>query len=114
MDIFNILAVPTRRNIIERLAQEGTLSASDISNTFRVSAPAISQHLKILRQAGLVSVKKQGRERMYTLDIEGIYEFERWTKDMTDLWNKRFNMLEEVLQREKKKLSNTSKKYHGK
>ena len=57
-DIFNALAEPTRRDIIEMLATKGQLSASDISTSFKVSAPAISQHLKVLREARLVTMRR--------------------------------------------------------
>jgi DNA-binding transcriptional ArsR family regulator len=103
MDIFEVLAVPTRREIIELLAKRGTLSATQISDGFNMSSPAISQHLKVLREAHLVSVEKSGQQRMYQLDITGLYEFERWTHKMTHIWNERFDRLEQVLLAEKKK-----------
>lgn len=105
MDVFTALAVPTRRNIIEMLASRGRLSATDIYDKFEASSPAISQHLKVLREVNLVQVEKQGQQRMYQLNVEKIYEIERWTQKMTNLWNKRFNALDKVLEIEKKKLS---------
>lgn len=104
MDVFTALAVPTRRNIIEMLASRGQLSATDIYDKFDASPPAISQHLKVLREVKLVRVEKQGQQRMYEIDIEGIYAFELWTQKMTHLWRKRFESLENVLEIEKKKL----------
>ncbi len=105
MDVFTALAVPTRRNIIEMLASRGTLSATDISDKFNSSPPAISQHLKVLREVKLVRVEKKGQQRMYEIDIEGIYAFELWTKKMKRLWSERFDALDKVLEVEKKKLS---------
>ena len=58
MDKFHALAEPTRRHIVEMLAREGELTAGDIQARFNVSAPAISQHLKVLREARLVQVEK--------------------------------------------------------
>ena len=104
MDVFTALAVPTRRNIIEMLARRGRLSASDIYDEFNASPSAISQHLKVLRKANLVQVEKRGQQRIYALDIEGIYAFELWTQKMTRLWNRRFTALDKVLEIEKKKL----------
>ncbi len=97
MDIFTALAVPTRRNIIEMLAKKGRLSATDIYEQFKISPPAISQHLKVLKQVKLVQVEKQGQLRMYEINLKGMREFEKWSKKMTDLWSKRFDALDEVL-----------------
>ena len=103
MDIFYAIAEPTRRSIIEMLAKKGRLSATDISDKFKMSAPAISQHLKVLREAHLVSVEKQGQQRIYQLNVEKIYEFERWTHGMTKVWNERLDKLDTVLKINKNK-----------
>ena len=78
MDMFSALAEPTRRSIIEMLAGEGQLSVSDIAARFDVSAPAISQHLKILREADLVWVEKRAQQRIYRLNPDAMREFEQW------------------------------------
>ncbi len=104
MDLFTALAVPTRRNIIEMLASRGRLSATDICDKFETSPPAISQHLKVLREVNLITVEREGQYRYYQLDIEGMYEVERWTQKITHLWSKRFDALDKVLKIEKKKL----------
>ena len=114
MDIFYAIAEPTRRTIIEMLAKKGRLSATDISDEFSMSAPAISQHLKVLREANLVYVEKQGQQRIYQLDMNALYDIERWTHQMTHTWNERFDRLNKVLEVEKKKLLVSKKKYHGK
>src|SRR4051812_2490610 len=103
MDIFYAIAEPTRRSIIEMLAKKGRLSATDISSTFTTSAPAISQHLKVLREAHLVCVEKQGQQRLYQLDMNTLYTIERWTHSMTALWDERLNKLEVLLKRNKLK-----------
>ncbi len=64
------LADPTRRQIVEMLA-DGERTAGDITRQFDISAPAISQHLKVLRQARLVSVRADAQRRIYTLDAPG-------------------------------------------
>jgi len=110
MDVFEALAAPTRREIIEMLASKGRLSATDIYDRFDASPPAISQHLKILREAKLVRVERQGQLRIYQIDPEGMDEIDQWTQRMTRLWNKRFDALERVLQAEKEKLKSTAKK----
>ncbi len=101
MDVFHALAEPTRREIIEILASHGQLSASSISNQFSMSAPAISQHLKILREAHLVEVEKRAQLRLYTINPRKILELESWAHKMSKLWNERFDRLDVFLQKEK-------------
>jgi DNA-binding transcriptional ArsR family regulator len=102
MDTFNALAEPTRRSIIEILATQGELSATEISNNFASSPPAISQHLKVLREAKLIKMEKRSRQRIYQLDPNAMNEIELWIKRTTEMWEGRFNRLDEVLQAEKK------------
>ncbi len=103
MDVFEALAAPTRREIIEMLASKGQLSATAIYAQFEASPPAISQHLKVLREAKLVEVEIRGQQRLYRIDPQGIEEIDQWSQKMTRLWNKRFDALEKVLANEKKK-----------
>ncbi len=97
MDVFYAIAAPTRRTIIELLAKRGRLSVTDIGDKFSISAPAISQHLKVLREANLVCVEKHGQQRMYQLDMHTMHTLERWTHKMTQLWNERLDRLDGVL-----------------
>jgi DNA-binding transcriptional ArsR family regulator len=103
MDKFHALGEPTRRNIIEMLAGNGQLSATEICVNFPVSPPAISQHLKILREAKLVRMEKRAQQRIYQINPDAIFEMEKWAKHMTQLWNQRFDALDMVLASEKKK-----------
>src|SRR5438128_5151095 len=102
--VFYALAEPTRRDIIELLASNGQLSATDISNNFAVSAPAISQHLKVLREANFVRVEKRAQQRIYRINPEAMSEVEEWVQEMTKQWNARFNVLDKILEAEKRKL----------
>ena len=111
MDTFSALADPTRRNIIEMLASNGQLSASDISDRFHMSPPAISQHLKILREAQLVQMEKRAQQRIYTIDPSGITQMEDWINQVRKFWNERFDALDAVLKEEMKK---QRRKPHGK
>ncbi len=104
MDKFAALAEPTRRKIIELLARQGQLPAADIYAHFPASHPAISQHLKALREAGLVQVEKRAQQRIYRINPEALFELEDWAGQMARLWNERFDALEELLESEKKKL----------
>ncbi len=102
--LFYALAEPTRRNIIELLANNGQLSATDISDNFSVSAPAISQHLKVLREANFVRVEKRAQQRIYNINPAAISEIEGWVQKIIEHWNARFDALDKVLELEKEKI----------
>jgi DNA-binding transcriptional ArsR family regulator len=104
MDKFSALADPTRRHILEMLASKGQLTATEISDQFQVSPSAISQHLKVLREANLVQMEKRAQQRIYQINRETMVELEEWTKQLTQRWNERFEALDEVLEAEKKKI----------
>ncbi len=108
MDMFSALADPNRRHIIELLAQNGQLSSTAISAKFSVSAPAISQHLKVLREAKLVKMEKRAQTHLYQINPEKIEELEVWVQKLGRMWDARFERLDRVLAAEKRKL-----KTHG-
>ena len=97
MDTFSALAEPTRRRIIEMIATSGRMSATDISDKFKVSPPAISQHLKVLREAKLVDMEKSAQMRIYTINTNSLLEIGDWTSKMAKLWDKRLDRLDELL-----------------
>ena len=101
MDKFSALADPTRRKIIELLAKSGELPATEISDHFSVSAPAISQHLKILRQVKLVRMEKRAQQRIYRLEPDTLQDLEAWARRMTQLWSQRFDGLDQLLKSDK-------------
>ncbi len=103
MDKFTALADPTRRTIIEMLAIHGQLCATEISDKFEVSPSAISQHLKILREANLVRMEKHAQQRLYRINPEPLRELEEWVSRMTELWEEQFEALDKVLQEEMRK-----------
>lgn len=103
MDTFTALADPTRRSIIEMIASRGELSASDISDNFSTSPPAISQHLKVLREVKLLRMEKRAQQRIYSIDTNGISEMEQWLVNMRRMWNERFDALDKYLESEKNK-----------
>ena len=96
-------------NYYARECTSDKLFSTIFCDKFETSPPAISQHLKVLREVELVIVEKDGQHRMYQLNVEKMYEFERWTQKMTHLWNKRFDALDKVLEVEKKKLLKINK-----
>lgn len=97
MDTFTALAEPTRRNIMELLVVSGNLSATDIYNKFKASPPAISQHLKVLREANLVRVEKRAQKRIYYVNPAPMKELEIWIKRFTAEWQERHDALEDLL-----------------
>jgi DNA-binding transcriptional ArsR family regulator len=107
--LFSALAEPTRREIIEMLANDGKLTATQISQRFQASAPAISQHLKVLREASLVLMEKRAQKRVYQINREAVLEIEEWAKEVAKLWNERFDALDKVLAEEQKKKSSKKK-----
>lgn len=101
MDIFYALSDPTRRKILELLASQGELSATQIYANFQVSPPAISQHLKVLREANLVKMEKHAQQRIYQINPKAVLELEDWSKQLAQQWNQRLDVLEELLKSEK-------------
>ena len=102
MDSLSALADPTRRRIVETLA-EGALSSGDIARRFSISAPAISQHPKTLRQARLVRVRAEAQRRIYELDLEGVDEMSAWIGQIRRHWATRLDALEAQLSMEQAK-----------
>ena len=96
MDRFAALADPTRRHILELLGG-GELTAGAVGEAFPVSAPAISQHLKALREAGLVRVRIDGQRRIYSLDPAGLEEIDAWLTKLRTFWSGRLSALEREL-----------------
>jgi DNA-binding transcriptional ArsR family regulator len=97
MHAFTALADPTRRQIIEMLAG-GERAAGDIVRQFEVSAPAISQHLKVLKEARLVTVRADAQRRIYALDAAGIDEIDAWLSGIRRFWSGRLDALERELE----------------
>jgi DNA-binding transcriptional ArsR family regulator len=102
-DIFSALADPTRRCILEMLAGNDEFPASEIHDKFQVSPQAISQHLKILREANLVHVEKRAQQRIYRINTDAMVELEEWSKSMRLRWSRRLDALDAVLKAEMKK-----------
>ena len=103
MDMFVALADPTRRNILELLASSGELTATAIYERFPISPQAISQHLKVLREAGLVNMEKRAQKHLYRLNPHTLSQFEIWVQNMQQMYEDRFSSLDAVLEREKQK-----------
>lgn len=102
MHALTALADPTRQRIVEMLA-ERELSAGSIAEQFDVSAPAISQHLKVLKEAKLVRVRADAQRRIYALDPAGFEEVEDWLNRIRRFWKVRLDALERALKDDDRK-----------
>ena len=93
---FEVLADPTRRQIVAFLA-EGESPVRDIVDQFNCSAPAISQHLKVLRDAGLVTVRPAAQQRFYSVNRIALAECAAWMMRMGGFWSEQLGVLEKEL-----------------
>ena len=93
------LSDPTRQRIVEMLAG-GALTSGEIARRFELSPPAISQHLKTLKLAHLVSVRVDKQKRIYTLDPKGVEEVSEWVARIRAFWNPRLDALEAALKKD--------------
>ena len=100
MDGFTALADPTRRQIVEILA-DGDRDASAIAQRFTISKPAISRHLSVLREGGLIEYRKAGQRRIYSIRPDGLNEIDEWLSRYRSLWSDRLDQLERALEEEK-------------
>jgi DNA-binding transcriptional ArsR family regulator len=85
-DVFNAIAEPRRRQIIELLATGESRAVGDLVERLQLPQPAVSKHLSVLRQVGIVSVTKQGQQRFYQLDAERLKPVHDWVKAFERLW----------------------------
>jgi DNA-binding transcriptional ArsR family regulator len=90
------IADPTRRRIVELLAERDR-TAGELVSEFDVSASAVSQHLKVLREAGLVTTRAEGRTRVQALDPAGLDELDAWLERTRSFWSRRLDALEREL-----------------
>ncbi|MCT8998662.1 ArsR/SmtB family transcription factor [Chelativorans intermedius] len=97
--LFRTLADPTRRAIFERLCREGNQTVAALTARAGVSQPAVSKHLRVLKQAGLVRDRHQGRQTHYSAQVDALSPLIDWTKQMTGFWHGRLDALEELLDR---------------
>jgi DNA-binding transcriptional ArsR family regulator len=93
-DVFAALANPVRRQLLEILTGQ-PLSAGELSDRFELSRPAVAEHLKVLRDAGLVADEAQGRRRIYRLTAEPLAELGAWLSPFEQFWRARLAVLAE-------------------
>jgi len=100
-DVFQAIADPTRRDIINLIAHQ-SMNLNSIAENFDVSRPAISQHIKILIECGLVTIKKQGRERFAEATLRPLNEVTSWIEPFQKRLEERYSALDDVLEDLKK------------
>ena len=97
--LFRTLADPTRRAIFERLCREGEQTVGALPARAGVSQPAVSKHLGVLKLAGLVRDRPDGRQTHYSAQLAALAPLTNWTREMTAFWEGRFDGLEDLLNR---------------
>ena len=101
MNALAALADPTRRRIVELLA-EGERSAGELAAQFDTSRPGVSRHLRVLREHGLVRAREDGRRRMYTLDPAPLAELDGWLERYRAFWAHRLDALDTEIHRRRR------------
>ena len=96
-DAFNAVAEPRRRQILDVLAG-GERAVNDLVGLLGLAQPQVSKHLRVLREVGVVDVRNKGRQRLYRLNGRALKPIYDWVKRYEELWNERFDALDEVLE----------------
>ncbi len=97
--LFRTLADPTRRALFERLCREGEQTVVALTARAKISQPAVSKHLAVLKKAKLVRDRHEGRQTHYSAQLAALAPLIDWTSQMTGFWEKKFDALEDLLKR---------------
>ncbi|ODT74598.1 MAG: transcriptional regulator [Pelagibacterium sp. SCN 64-44] len=97
--LFKALADPTRRALFERLCREGERTVGTLTTGAGVSQPVVSRHLGVLKQAGLVRDRHEGRQTHYSADLSALAPLRDWSDDMHHFWERRMDALDNLLTR---------------
>lgn len=101
-DVFQAIADPTRREIIDLLSAR-SLPVNEVAANFDISRPAVSKHIKILNECGLVVIRKKGRKRICRSDPRKLKEVAEWARRYRKFWNERLDALEALLKEEEER-----------
>ena len=113
-DVFQAIADPTRREIINLITHK-SLNLNSVAENFNISRPAISKHIKILTECGLIVIKQQGRDRYCEAKLEQLSEVSDWIEQYRKFWSDNLDSLEEYLNKiQTKNKKNGSKKQNRK
>jgi len=108
-DVFQAIADPTRRAIISLVAQE-RLNLNSVAEQFDVSRPAISKHIKILTECGLILIRQEGRERYCEAQLQTLNEVSEWVEQYRKFWTHKLDALGQFLEKDLKKPTKKTKK----
>ncbi len=108
-DVFQAIADPNRRAILSLLARQ-RMTLNGVADNFRISRPAVSKHIRILKECGLVVVIPQGRERYVEAKFDKLNEVTDWIEQYRQLWEARFDRLDDLLEKMKQEKKNALKK----
>lgn len=103
-DVFQAIADPTRREIISMITR-GSLNLNSVAENFDISRPAISRHIKILSECGLLVIRQQGRERICEANLKSLNEVSEWVEQYREFWMSKLDALDSFL-----KTSSSSKR----
>ncbi len=101
VDVFQAIADPSRRHILHLLSAD-SLSINSLAEHFDMSRPAVSKHIKILSEAGFISIEDVGRERYCTLSEDGFNDLQDWITYFDQFWNSKLRKLDDLLNKRKK------------
>jgi DNA-binding transcriptional ArsR family regulator len=106
VDALEAIADPTRRRILE-LLKNGEVAAGDLCGEFTISRPAVSRHLRVLREVGLVQSRVDGQRRVYALDARPLAELDAWLEPYRRFWAQRLEALDTELRRGRRRRRRT-------
>jgi DNA-binding transcriptional ArsR family regulator len=96
-DVFQAIADPNRRAIISLLAEQKKLNVNGLADKFKISRPAVSKHIKILSECGLIVTSQQGREKFCEVKLDQLNEVSLWIEQYRKFWEEKFDALDEYL-----------------
>jgi DNA-binding transcriptional ArsR family regulator len=108
-DVFQAIADPTRREIVNLLAHK-SMNLNSVAENFDISRPAISKHIKILTECGLVVIRQEGRDRYCEARLKKLNEVAEWVEQYKSFWNKKLDSLESYLEEIQKPKKHKKKK----
>jgi DNA-binding transcriptional ArsR family regulator len=117
MHAFDVLGDPVRRRILELLAESERASGDVVTRVrreFGISQPAVSQHLKVLRESGFASVRTEGARRLYTVEADAMQEVDAWLDKFRNIWERRLDALATEIARGKRQRKRTDSRSRSK
>ncbi|MBN9298051.1 MAG: winged helix-turn-helix transcriptional regulator [Filimonas sp.] len=108
-DVFQAIADPTRRDIIDLIAHQ-SLNLNAVADNFNISRPAISKHIKILTECGLIIIRQEGRERYCEIQLQKLNEVSIWIEQYRVFWTKKLDALDNFLNKQSTTKRKQSKK----